>query len=181
MPISCKPRNGLLAVPRWRQRRTTRRYSTALTAPINCGPVLKRLGWVQSHPDHSDILIPTATAAPALDAFEARIANRLNHPAFSKFGSVTVTAAEARGWSKAWTLEETVARSFALICQSARAEPIHNRCGARTDCCRGAGLPPDFECHRIEDIELIDIALFKRKKDTAFLLRDGPTEFEVPQ
>jgi len=114
-------------------------------------------------------------------AFEARRANRLNHPAFSKFGSVTVTAAEARGWSKAWTLEETVARSFALICQSARAEPIHNRCGARTDCCRGAGLPPDFECHRIEDIELIDIALFKRKKDTAFLLRDGPTEFEVPQ
>jgi hypothetical protein len=90
----------------WRQRRTTRRYSTALTAPINYGPALKMLGWVQTHPDHSDILIPTAAAAPALDAFEARIADRLNHPAFSKFGSVTVTAAEARGWSKAWALDE---------------------------------------------------------------------------
>jgi hypothetical protein len=90
----------------WRQRRTTRRYSTALTAPINYGPALKMLGWVQSHPDHSEILIPTAAAAPALDAFEARIADRLNHPAFSKFGSVTVTAAEARGWSKAWALDK---------------------------------------------------------------------------
>lgn len=90
----------------WRQRRTTRRYSTALTAPINYGPALKMLGWVQSHPDHSEILIPTATAAPALDAFEARIADRLNHPAFSKFGSVTVTATEARGWSKAWALDK---------------------------------------------------------------------------
>jgi hypothetical protein len=90
----------------WRQRRTTRRYSTALTAPINYGPALKMLGWVQSHPDHSEILIPTAAAAPALDAFEVRIADRLNHPAFSKFGSVTVKAAEARGWSKAWALDK---------------------------------------------------------------------------
>ena len=90
----------------WRQRRTTRRYSTALTAPINYGPALKMLGWVRSHPDHSEILIPSDAATPALDAFEARIADRLNHPAFSKFGSVTVTAEEARGWSKAWALDK---------------------------------------------------------------------------
>jgi len=90
----------------WRQRRTTRRYSTALTAPINYGPALKMLGWVQSHPEHSEILIPTAAAAPALDAFEARLGDRLSHPAFSKFGSVTVTAAEARKWSSAWALDK---------------------------------------------------------------------------
>ena len=94
-----------MAGPHWRQRRTTRRYSTALTAPINYGPALKMLGWVQPHPNHSEILIPTAAATPALDAFEARIADRLNHPAFSKFGSVTVTAAEARRWSRAWALD----------------------------------------------------------------------------
>jgi len=88
----------------WRQRRQTRRYSTALTAPINYGPALKMLGWVQSHPEHAGILLPMPAAAPALDAFEARIADRLSHPAFSKFGSVTVTAAEVRRWSKAWAL-----------------------------------------------------------------------------
>jgi hypothetical protein len=90
----------------WRQRRTTRRYSTALTAPINYGPALKMLGWVQPHPEHSGVLIPTAGAAPALDAFEARLGDRLTHPAFSKFGSVTVTAVEARQWSSAWTLDK---------------------------------------------------------------------------
>jgi len=89
----------------WRQRRTTRRYSTALTAPINYGPALKMLGWVESHQEHSEVLIPTAAAAPALHAFEAQLGDRLSHQAFSKFGSVTVTAAEARAWSAAWTLE----------------------------------------------------------------------------
>lgn len=89
----------------WRTRRQIRRYSTALTAPINYGPALKVLGWVERHPEHPEILLPTPAAAPALDAFEARITDRLNHPAFSKFGSVTVTAAEARRWSKAWALD----------------------------------------------------------------------------
>ena len=89
----------------WRNRRQTRRYSTALMAPINYGPALKVLGWLQSHPEHRDVLIPMPAATPALDAFEARITDRLNHAAFSKFGSVTVTAAEVRRWSKAWALD----------------------------------------------------------------------------
>lgn len=88
----------------WRNRRQTRRYSTALTAPINYGPALKMLGWAHSHPEHPEILVPTLAAAPALDAFESKIIDRLGHPAFSDFGSVTVTAAEARRWSKAWAL-----------------------------------------------------------------------------
>jgi hypothetical protein len=88
----------------WRQRRQTRRYSTALSAPINYGPALKMLGWVQSHPEHPGILMSMPAAAPALDAFEGRIEDRLSHPAFSQFGPVTVTSAEARRWSKAWTL-----------------------------------------------------------------------------
>lgn len=89
----------------WRNRRQIRRYSTALTAPINYGPALKMLGWVESHSEHPEILLPTPAAAPALEAFEARITDRLSHPAFSKFGSVTVSAAEARRWSKAWALD----------------------------------------------------------------------------
>ena len=99
----------------WRHRREVRRYSTALTAPINYGPALKMLGWVKTHPRYSEILIPTAAAAPALDAFEARIADHLGHPAFNKFGSVTVTAKEARAWSGAWALESvTKAEAHAM-------------------------------------------------------------------
>jgi hypothetical protein len=89
----------------WQQRRTIRRYSTALTAPINYGPALKMLGWVKPHPKYPNILIATPAAVPALDAFEAQITEFLGHPAFSKFGSVTVTAEEARGWSGAWALD----------------------------------------------------------------------------
>lgn len=89
----------------WRQRRDSRRYSTALTAPINYGPALKMLGWVKPHPKYPEILMATAAASPALDALEARMAAFLDHPAFSKFGSVTVTAEEVRGWSEAWALD----------------------------------------------------------------------------
>ena len=49
--------------------------------------------------------MPTPAAAPALDAFEKQITDRLGHPAFSKFGSVTVTGDEARKWSKAWAMD----------------------------------------------------------------------------
>ncbi len=88
----------------WFQPRQTWRFSTALTAPVNYGPALKMLGWLQPHQKYPEILIPTPAAAPALDAFEARIADRLNHPAFSQFGRVTITSAEVRRWSKAWAL-----------------------------------------------------------------------------
>lgn len=92
----------------WQQRRNVRRYSTALSAPVNYGPALKMLGWVQRHPHYPDILMATPAAGPALDAFEQRIGDRLSHPAFSKFGSVTVTRDEARQWAKAWALDGVI-------------------------------------------------------------------------
>jgi hypothetical protein len=73
------------------------------------------LGWVQSHPDHSEILIPSVAASPALDAFEARITDRLDHPAFSKFGAVTVTSADVRLWSKAWALDKVTKAEAATM------------------------------------------------------------------
>jgi hypothetical protein len=89
----------------WQQRRKVRRYSTALSAPINYGPGLKMLGWVTRHTEYSDVLIPTAAAGPALDAFERQMSKHLGHPAFSKFGAVTVTASEAEEWSQDWALD----------------------------------------------------------------------------
>jgi hypothetical protein len=89
----------------WRKFRESRRYSTALTAPITYGPSLKTLGWLTQHREDREILIPTAAASRALEAFEDRIKRHLNHPAFSRFGSVTVTQREVRRWAKAWALD----------------------------------------------------------------------------
>jgi hypothetical protein len=89
----------------WNKLRDERRYSTALSAPINYGPGLKMLGWVERHPKYPGVLIPTPMAGPALDAFEARMAKHLDHPAFSEFGAVTVTAGDALIWQKSWALD----------------------------------------------------------------------------
>jgi hypothetical protein len=99
----------------WQQRRKIRRNSTALSAPINYGPGLKMLGWVERHPMYPDILIPTEAAKTALDAFEARMEKHLDHPAFSEFGPVTVTSIDARKWAKSWSLDDlTPAESRAM-------------------------------------------------------------------
>ena len=89
----------------WQKLRNDRRYSTALSAPINYGPGLKMLGWVERHSKYPGVLIPCPAAEPALDALEARMAKHLGHPAFSEFGAVTVTADEARSWQKGWSLD----------------------------------------------------------------------------
>ncbi len=87
----------------WRKRRDAREFSTALTAPVNYGPALKVLGWVEPHPKYRKLLIPRTEAAGALDAFEGLIVDRLDHPAFSQLGEVEVTSEEARIWADAWS------------------------------------------------------------------------------
>jgi hypothetical protein len=89
----------------WRKRRTAREFSTALTAPVNYGPALKVLGWVEGHTKFRRLLIPRPESYEALDAFENVIEDRLDHPAFSQLGEVEVTSAEARGWAEAWSNE----------------------------------------------------------------------------
>jgi hypothetical protein len=89
----------------WKKRCEERRDSTAFTAPINYGPGLKTLGWVEVHEQSSDVLIPTPATTKALDAFEAQIVDRLSHPAFSQFGSVEVSPEEVRAWAKGWAMD----------------------------------------------------------------------------
>ena len=91
---------------KWQQRRKERRYSTALSAPVNYGPGLKMLGWIMPHPEYSDVMIPNPAVAPALDALETQIAAALGHEAFNKFGSVTVATDDARQWGDLWALDE---------------------------------------------------------------------------
>jgi hypothetical protein len=91
---------------KWKQRRTERRYSTALSAAINYGPGLKMLGWVSRHPEHPAVMLPSPAAAPALDALEAQISGVLEHECFSAFGPVSVTRGEVATWGELWPLEE---------------------------------------------------------------------------
>lgn len=115
----------------WKKLCDQRRDSTAFTAAINYGPSLKALGWVEPHPRSPRVLRATESVAPALDAFEAIIADRLEHPAFSQFGTVEVTTEEARAWSEAWALEtatDTEKRVMAAALAGAGA-PLSRRDG----------------------------------------------------
>jgi hypothetical protein len=90
----------------WKKRRDVRENSTSLMAAINYGPALKSMGWLTAHPEESKVMIAAEWAEPALSAFEKAIANHLDHPAFSAFGKVSVTEAEAAKWGKAWAIDK---------------------------------------------------------------------------
>ena len=92
--------------PEWRKRRETRRYSTALMAPINYGPALKTFGWIEPHRVYAGLFMPSATATLAIAALEAQLSEHLDAAAFIRFGEVEVTAAEVSAWSEAWALEQ---------------------------------------------------------------------------
>jgi len=112
--------------PKWKKLCNVRRDSTALTAAITYGPGLKALGWVTPHAKYPRLLFATEDANPALIAFEAVIADRLNHPAFSQFGAVEVKTSEARAWSESWALEsptDAEKRVMASMLLGTRAPP----------------------------------------------------------
>ena len=118
---------------KWQQRREKRRYSTALSAPINYGPGLKMLGWVMPHPEYPGVMIPNPAADPALDALETRIGAALGHEAFNEFGSVTVATDDARQWSDLWALDEVTdveAKVMAELLFGAAA-PVSRRLGGK--------------------------------------------------
>ena len=92
--------------PNWSARRKTRRLSTALMAPINYGPALKSMGWIQQHQRYSNVFLPSAAAAPAIASFEERISGFIEAPALSSFGAIEVSAADVASWADAWSLDE---------------------------------------------------------------------------
>ena len=91
---------------KWRRRCEERRYSTALSAPVNYGPGLRMLGWVWPHPEYRDVMIANPAVDPALDALETEIGAALDHEAFNDFGSVRVAVDDARLWGRLWALED---------------------------------------------------------------------------
>jgi hypothetical protein len=89
----------------WVERRKSRRDSTSLMAAINYGPALKSMGWLAQNPENPNVFNATDIAEPALAAFQELIKDRLDHPAFSRFGEVEVTRDEVVSWSEAWRID----------------------------------------------------------------------------
>ena len=99
----------------WHKKCETRRYSTALSSPINYGPALKALGWVQQDDEGRGALRAMPVADNAIAAFESQIACHLGHPAFCKFGPVSVTNADVDLWAKTWLLESPTTAEQTLM------------------------------------------------------------------
>ncbi len=89
----------------WESFRKIRRNSTGFSAPANYGPGLRSLGWTLRNAANARALVPSPDAAAAIDAFEARLGDRLSHPVFSTFGEAEVTTEDVSAWAAAWKLD----------------------------------------------------------------------------
>jgi len=89
----------------WDMRRRERRYSTALSAPVNYGPSLKSLGWIVSHPRERTVFIPKDSAVPAIEALDGLLQPHLQHPIFTSFNDVTVDQDFVDSLGEAWAME----------------------------------------------------------------------------
>jgi hypothetical protein len=87
----------------WKAIRNARKYSTALSAPINYGPVVKSFGWIEQA-KIKGAYKSTVMVSSALDAFDKALNPYLTHPAFSSLGTVSVSREEAECWGTAWDL-----------------------------------------------------------------------------
>jgi hypothetical protein len=103
----------------WRVKCERRRYSTALSAPINYGPGLKTLGWLRPDAEGKGALVPTQLVYEAIEAFEKEISSYLGLPAFSQFGAVTVTNADLETLREVWAWDRPTAAE-----QQAMAETL---------------------------------------------------------
>jgi hypothetical protein len=146
----------------WLKRRKDRRYSTALTAPINYGPGLKALGWVVAHPNHPTILMPLKEADAALDAFEEEISDRLNHAAFSHLGDAEVARDEVAGWAEAWDTATPTEQERSFLARSLLEEgaPRSRRQGGAL-MLEAARFTGDNRVNMVRDVMTGSIAEFR--------------------
>jgi hypothetical protein len=119
----------------WAKRKRKREASTSFTAAINYGPEMKKLAWLAPVKDGRGVMTAGSDAAveAALNAFEAEIADRLDHPAFSRFGEVEVTAEEARSWREGWAIEKSTPAERKAMALALRERPIPTKRSAGYD------------------------------------------------
>lgn len=88
----------------WTHRKKSRVYSTSLSAPINYGPSLKSLYWLQPH--STGAFSPCLEAQDAIGSLESSLKKHLTHPAFSEFGDITISKKDVLRWADAWALDD---------------------------------------------------------------------------
>jgi hypothetical protein len=155
----------------WERWKDARKYSTALSAPVNYGPAVKTLGWIEASTNYRGAFVSSIRVNLALDEFEKALGTGIQHAAFCKLGLVTVASQDARAWGGAWNMDQPTQeekramlacligseRSHALRKASACiAEDVSFRngdlavTGIRADLC---GQPSQF----VPNIDLIDV------------------------
>ncbi len=105
----------------WRAIRNARKYSTALSAPVNYGPALKSLGWIEQA-EIPGVYKSTAIASPAIDALDRRLDPYLSHPGLSELGEVSVSREDVERWGKAWALNLPSAEEQNAVMESFTGE-----------------------------------------------------------
>lgn len=89
----------------WTQIQEARRYSTSLSAAVNYGPSLFNLCFARRGVQRDEVRVhPLADAA--LDSLESLLGDEQHHPAFTKFGEVTVTQTELKLWGGLWDIKK---------------------------------------------------------------------------
>lgn len=103
--------------PKWKKMCEARRYSTALSAPVNYGPAVKVLRWIEPT-DKRRIFKSCDRVQGALDAFEKGLGKDIQHPVFNRFGEVEVTRDEVLEWADTWNLTEPTDKEKAAMLDS---------------------------------------------------------------
>ena len=104
----------------WETFRKNRAGSTAFTAAITYGPSIKALDW--AGPTKPPAWGASSRVDKALDAFEAKIASLLDHPVFSRFGTVTANSKEVEAWGQLWPLDYLTAPEQKIFADSLAGE-----------------------------------------------------------
>jgi hypothetical protein len=102
----CKMDRFVFGGARWEQMCEKRRYSTALSAPVNYGPAVKTLGWIVGSDLYPGAFMSTDRVRVALNAFERTLGQHIRHPAFTNLGSVEVASKDVAAWGIAWSLND---------------------------------------------------------------------------
>lgn len=107
---------------KWKQRRNTRKYSTALSAPVNYGPAVKSLGWIEASDLSRGAFRSSELVKNALNAMDAALGKHLNHAAFSRIGRVTVSKNEVNAWGNALSIDQPSPQEQSAMCESLSGE-----------------------------------------------------------
>lgn len=106
----------------WKRRRETRRFSTALSAPVNYGPAVKALGWIEPSIKTPGAFRSSEHVKAALQAFSQLLGEELAHPAFSKIGPVTVARDVVKTWAKKMSIDKLNAQERSAMRESLTGE-----------------------------------------------------------